>query len=79
VEASETDWGRWGMRHGSTGRQSGGGHRGWGSTLWGTGGSEAEWGGWMGMTTQGGNGATSIRALERDERIGSLGERRVRE
>jgi len=33
----------------------------------------------MGMATQGGNDAASIRVHGWDERIGSLGERRVRE
>jgi hypothetical protein len=33
-------------------------------------GGEAEWGGWMGTVTQGGNSTASIRARGRDERIG---------
>jgi hypothetical protein len=40
---------------------------------------EAEWGGRMGTVTQGENGATSIGARGRDNRIRSLGKRRMRE
>jgi hypothetical protein len=47
--------------------------------LRGTGGGEAEWGRRMDTATQGGNGAASIGAHRRDERIGSLDERRMRE
>lgn len=50
-----------------------------GAARQGTGGSEAEWGGRMVAATQGGNGTTGIGAHGWDERIGSLGERRVQE
>jgi hypothetical protein len=82
VEAGEVDWASWGMRRrgGSTEEAAGDEvRRGEGVALRGTGSSEAEWGGQMGTTTQGGNGAASIEAHERDERIGSLGERHVME
>ena len=53
--------------------------RGGGAALRGTGGGDAESGGGMGTLMQGGNGAASIGARRWDERIRSLGERRVRE
>ena len=59
----EADWARWGMRRGS------------GVALRGTGGGDAEWGGRMGMATQGGNCVASIGARGQGERIGALGER----
>jgi hypothetical protein len=79
VEAGEADWARWGMwrEGGSVGRQRVGVRKGWGVSLRGTDSDEAEWGGRMGTATQGGSGATSIGTCERDERIGSLGERHV--
>ena len=40
---------------------------------------EVEWGGRMGMATQGGNDTASIGVRGQDERIGSLGERHVQE
>jgi hypothetical protein len=69
VEAGEADWVRWGMRRGRS-------RRGWGAVRQETGGDERS--GRKGTTTQGGNGAASIRVRGRDEQIGSLDKRHLR-
>jgi hypothetical protein len=83
VETGKADWARWGMQRGggsteeAQGMGRGAARRGRGAV------GDRRWRGgvwWADRNDDaGGNDGVSIRARGQDERIGSLGERRVRE